>query len=74
MSHYYKYHPGWYTVGGGGILRHPVIKVSIGEPQYWGGENEGGVIAVVCEQVCVVTRPQRGVRYSLSCMAVVVWP
>ena len=27
-----KYHPGGYTVREGGMLHHPVIKDSIGEP------------------------------------------
>ena len=54
-----KYHPARNTVGGGGILRHSVIKDSIGSPNLGRGDTMG-VIAVVCEQIGVLTRPHGG--------------
>ena len=46
----------------GGILRHLVVKDSIGEPQSRGGDNKGGdnsgVLTVVFEQIGAPTDPQ----------------
>ena len=51
-----------------GSIRHPVVKDSIGEPHSRGDDNRG---VIVCEQICVLTRPLGGV---ISNRRSSVWP